>query len=246
MDRRSLAVVCALSTVAGASSALASVVGSDSAADAAYNSGWSSGSNGGTGFGPWQLSGGTNAGSFTGDSSNNGTSPSGNINTSGRAWGMYANSGQTSSAVRDFVGDMLVGQTFNISMDNGFIDGGSSVGLELRNGPLTNIFFNFTGGGTTYNYNGGSAGLGFTANGFTLSFTITSLSTFDLSINGGPPISGTLLGAGLPNNVRLFNFNAGGGSQRDAFWNSMAIVPTPGAAALAGFGLLAGARRRRV
>jgi hypothetical protein len=56
-------------------------------------SGWGSGNQ-------WQLVSGANSGFFIYTSSANGNGSSGNIDTSGKSWGMYANSGDTASAVR--------------------------------------------------------------------------------------------------------------------------------------------------
>src|SRR4051812_16511964 len=75
----------------------------DDASDLAYDFGWSSGQNGGSGFQPWELTQGpTNSGFFTGSSSDNGNSPSGDIDVTGESWGLYANGGETASAVRRF------------------------------------------------------------------------------------------------------------------------------------------------
>src|SRR4051794_16439236 len=80
--------------------------GFDNASNSPYEPGntWANGQNGGSGFAPWVLSttsgNGALNGFFMGSSSGNAGGSSGNINTAGVSWGMYANSGQTAAAVR--------------------------------------------------------------------------------------------------------------------------------------------------
>src|SRR5438132_1448416 len=69
-------------------------VSEDDAAQGAYNDGWSDGKNGGSGFGPWILKtatgeGESHAGFFIATKSNN--ADLNNIDTSGKAFGTYAN-----------------------------------------------------------------------------------------------------------------------------------------------------------
>jgi hypothetical protein len=64
--------ITAISALALASATWAANLASDDASDPAYSGGWTNGSNGGTGFGAWQLSTfGTPAGHFIGNSTNN-------------------------------------------------------------------------------------------------------------------------------------------------------------------------------
>jgi hypothetical protein len=202
---------------------------SDNAADIAYSGGWSSGSNGGIGFGPWDLGVSINDpnrdGFLIGSSSSNGNPPSGNIDTSGKSWGMYANGHNQvldalAVAYRPFMGSLAVGQTTTLNMDNGFVDSGPPgiVGFSLMNAdpvssnalfstlPNTNtrFAFSFTGGDTNYkialgdgmgSYNTIDTGTGFTDGGLSLAFTLTGANTFSLRINSGSAISGTLGGS---------------------------------------------------
>ena len=102
-----------------ASSAFAATPGTDNASN--YTGGWTTGSDGGTPatFGPWDLSGNNNngttifAGYFIGDS----TVGSGNINTSGVSFGMYANPATAfADATRAFDAPLTAGQTFSIDI----------------------------------------------------------------------------------------------------------------------------------
>jgi hypothetical protein len=248
----------------------AAAIATDDASDLIYNSGWSNGQNGGSGFGAWQLSNGAHAGFFVFTSQNNG-SGDGNIDTGGRSWGLFANSGDLANAVRPFTaggsnGSNLLGpgETFLASLDNGFIDNGSSVGVSLQNSLGANEFqFIFNGGSNNYLLTIGATvldtGIGFTSKGLALKFTqgVGNSWSLDVTPNGGVTTTFTDASAGsapLPasdiSQVRIFNSNAGNGGTNDAFANSMQVVPEPGAAvAVAGgvvmLGLMGRMRRRR-
>ena len=198
------------------------------------DSGWGSGND-------WQLTAsGGNAGFLIGDSSANAGGSSGNINTSSKAFGLYANSGDTASAVRNFGSGMSVGNTFKIDMDNGWIETGGTVGFGLRNSSGENVWeFYFANGSSSYTINAGSSSptlaLPFTGHGIRLELTLTSASTYSVLIttNNG---SGTFVTEGMYTGnllspaggqtitqLRLFNSNAGGGSDRDAYFNRISV-----------------------
>ncbi len=114
----------------------------DSAADPVYSGGGNfDGLNGGTGFDVWHLSPNTftpTNGWYIGSSTTNGGGSAGidTIATNGHhvAWGGYANTSATSTAVRAFTGSFLsVGQTFRIDIDNGYIESNQSMGVALQN-----------------------------------------------------------------------------------------------------------------
>jgi hypothetical protein len=234
---------------------------------ASNTNGWVTGDNGGSGFGAWALNGpGDNnpahGGFFLASSSGNGNGSSGNIDTAGRSWGMYANNGQTVSAIRPLTGgSLLVGDTITLSIDNGFLDNGSVEGFGLQTSGGTNrLEFFFTGGAGSYTLsdNSGSnpTGIAFTSDGLHLAFTLTSADTYSLAVTtpGGSSLgnfSGTLAGvAGTGiDQIRLFDFN-GGNNQGSAgdFYANLLTVPEPStyaAAVLAGIGILALRRRRQ-
>jgi Bacterial Ig domain len=210
----------------------------DNSSNSDYGNGWQTGDNGGSGFGSWTLtttSGNVNDnGHFIGSSTGNGNgdgNADGDINVSGAAFGLYANSGNTAGAIRPF-GALQVGQTISLRMDNGFISTSSTVGFGLRDASNVNrLEFYFTGGNSFYRVSD-SAGvnnttLGFSDEGMNVSFTLTGANTYSLTVSqlvgGSQTITGTLSAGGPITNLRLFNFNAGSGSASDAFFNSLAI-----------------------
>ncbi len=220
--------------------------GLDQAGDTAYDSGWTQGSNGGSGFGAWILTTTTEdagqAGHFVGDSTSNGGGPAtefdDDINTNDRAWGLYANNGQTASAVRPLLdGPMMPGQTVEFYMDNGWVDGGA-VGGGLQNAQGQNVFEVLYRSGV-YEYVDAmgiqTSSVPFTDKGLKVSVTLTSYATYTGRIESLNPVqgfdfSGTLMnpsGGAVITQVRFFNFNAGEGGERDAFFNVLSLSPAP-------------------
>jgi hypothetical protein len=110
----------------------AQVCFSSDASAAAYDDGWQTGDNDGTDFGPWSLSTSsgdvTRNGHFIGTSTLNGdgvdNNVDGDIDTAGRAWGLYANQSNFSRATRPFDSPLVSGSTFSIRIDNGIVDPG--------------------------------------------------------------------------------------------------------------------------
>jgi hypothetical protein len=256
-SRVSLSTLAAF-TILLAQHASATIVASDTAADPTYNSGWSTGENGGTGFGAWtltQTSG--NIDGFNGQFI--GSSP--NIDTSGKAFGEYGNTGNSAVAYRAFgTGEMYNDSTFHWAMQNGNIDNGDSVGLTLRNGDAdanpgnynTGVRFEFLfiGGNSDYSYidNSGvhDSGIGFTSTGLQLSLQLTGANTYSLTISNGNntallgTYSGSLEGAANSSidSFAAFNNDAGSGGANNAFFNSFSVnaVPEPTIAVLFALG----------
>lgn len=228
----------------------------DNAAATAYDSGWNNGTNGGGGFGAWILSNTGSGGRFIGNSAGNGSGSSGNINTSGEAFGMWASTGGVSEAIRSFNGTPLQqGQSFYIRMDNGFIQAGGTVGLGLQNASGANrIEFFFVGGQSNYKVNNTvtstDTGVGFTADGLRLQFTIAPTNQVRVIVRnnaGSSTLFDQLISVANNTDItrfRLFNANAGSGGSHDAFFNEMA-VPEPGSTALLLLIGAVGLRRRR-
>ncbi len=237
---------------------------SDDAADVAYSGGWTNGSNGGSGFGAWVLSPttpGPNSGHFIGSSTANGDGADdgnvgglptdGDINSSlgPVAWGMYANSGNTASAIRPFTGGPLdAGQTFSIDFDNGYIEPGGRVIvglLDAFNSPIFQV--GFIGGSANYFYldagGGGPTAVGYGDEGLNLSVTMTGSTNYTAVLTRRDGTSDTWSGtmSAAPEAFGALNVNSagtGGGPPFDFFINNMSIVPEPSTIALAALGLI--------
>lgn len=217
-----------------------------------YNDGWDHGDNGGSGFFPWTLGvTSADAGHFIASSANNGFGdfppPDGDIDTGGRSWGMFANNGATAEAFRGFQ-PLKRHHRFSVAMDNGFIDPGGAVGMALRTLGGENRFeFLFLGDGNTYLINdsviGFDTGITNTDQGLDVQLTLTGKNSYDLQVtkrfDGTQHVFSRSLGGPVDSeitNFRGFNADAGAFSQRDLFFNSLAISPIPEPSA---FGLFA-------
>lgn len=224
----------------------------DCALDPAYNDGWQSGDNGGSGFGAWSLSGGSNAGQFVASSNNNGGGGGPGIDTGGLSWGGWANQGDVSSASRSILSPLVTGETFFCYFDNGWIDSGSLVQTGLT-APGSGSVLRFTGGMNNYELidDAGTTttSLAFSDRGLILEWTITSATTYDFrairmednqSWNTSRTIANTAFDRFIFQNV-----SAGFNPTNDAFINSTGVVPEPSSLAVLGLAGLAMIIRRK-
>jgi len=225
-----------------AAPAHAQIVAADEASDPGYATpgNWTNGSNGGTGFLAWVLNPATNgnSGFFYFDSNNNGSTTGPGINSANsRSWGAYANSGNNAIATRPFVTPLVVGQTFGASMDNGFIDNGSSVGVAVADATGTRrLSFDFLGGAANYRLTDASGtidtGLGFTDGGLRTAMDLTGPNSYQFTVtrlSDGATYqhAGTLVAGGSIDRFIAFNNNAGFNSSNDAYFNKLIIAPVP-------------------
>jgi hypothetical protein len=212
-------------------------VSSDAAASA-YDDNWQTGDTNGAGFGNWTLTSTTNSGHFMASSTGNGdgdNNGNGDIDTGGRAWGMFANSGGQANAIVDFSQPLAQGQTLSLKMDNGFVNG--SVGFNLQNAAgATMAFFHFVGGSANYSLNGTDTGVGYTDEGLEISLTLTSATDFEMLVTRLEDGSITILNGVLNipasgtqqiSRLFLFNNNAGFNAPANLYFNSIEICSTP-------------------
>jgi hypothetical protein len=200
------------------------------------------------------------AGHFIGTATGTGATGS-QIDTNGKSWALYANSGQTAAMIYDFGGTLGVGDSVSIAFDNGWINNGGTVGFGLQNSSGTNRFeFYFVGGQSSYVLNdaggpqnvdpfGINTTLGYTADGVgTITFIQGSSNAYNLLINGNPvDNTGLTLQASDISRIRLFAFDTGTGSNHDQYFNSLVVVPEPSTYALiiGGLAMLIFIARRR-
>ncbi|HMP72156.1 MAG TPA: hypothetical protein PKE55_02730 [Kiritimatiellia bacterium] len=208
---------------------LGSVLAFDAAADSAYTSGWLTGDNGGYGFHGWILQAtGANAGHFRASLPGNTR-----LSLASPAWGLWANSGDTAVALRPLVHAMRPGDTLRLGFDNNWIATGSSVGISLLNAAGEWLFeFLFTGGGSTYRINDSildrNSGVGYTDSGINLALTLTSESTYQLTVNA-TTLTGTLAARTdrRPTRFRAWNFSAGPGEDHNFYINDLTMTSAP-------------------
>ncbi|HMP90636.1 MAG TPA: hypothetical protein PJ991_10565 [Kiritimatiellia bacterium] len=183
----------------------------------------------------WTFGSTSGAGHFVGSSSSNGGSV--NIDSGGVAWGLFSGgSGGIATSLRDFAA-LAVGHVFEIEMDNGSVDSGGTVGFGLRNASNQNVVeFYFRGGQSHYeiNQSGGAVftTVPYTTSGLKITVTITSSSTFSISVHhySGDthygPFTGSFINAGPITRFRGFNSAAGSGSSRNLYFNRIKIGPS--------------------
>jgi hypothetical protein len=211
--------------------------------------------NQGFGFQGWSVSNATNSGTFVFTSGDNGGSP--NIDTSSKAWGFYANSGDSVTATRGFNTSLVTNNQFSVLMDNGGLDNaGSFDSVGLLSGGTSIFAVRYVNGGPgKYEFlNEGAATattLDWTNGGLSITFTLTSLTTYDFSITplaGGAPYIGSQTFSGAPiNRFVAINSNAGNGAGANLYVNSLSIaaIPEPTTLALLVVGVCGFVARRR-
>jgi len=197
----------------------------DDASHAAYGGGFTNNSNGGTGFGPWDLTNGfgTTIGGFIGDSTQNGRTT---INTGGNAFGLYANPPEASiDARRTFNGgQMSVGETFSFDMNASW--NGGLRGFLMYNGDFANpqLFELQHGGSDALRLNGGQI----FANVFnqSLAVSVTALTGTNLLLSINASSSGlyqtNLVVSALPDRFKFYYYNntdGNNGSNYEPYFN---------------------------
>ena len=199
----------------------------DRASDPLYADGWSANDNGGSGFNLWTVYTSSDNPSFNGRFIANST----NVNIGSPAWGLYANNTNLSDAKRLFTSLLSTGYVVHVKLQNGFINSGSGVGVGLLNNNGDTLWqFFFNGGDTNYSITGASTDIGWTRDGIDIAFMLTSASNYTAWIT---PLGGaqrTISGLLEPlvdmniRQLRVWNWNAGSGSDYDVFFNDLAIL----------------------
>ena len=231
-------------------SLFASSLAFDRASDPTYNGGWTAGMNGGAGWnGGWAMFIGaspsnTPTAQFIGSSTNNDKNgdinADGDIDTTGKSWGLLGNA-QDVFGERIFNGPLNVGQTFVISMDNGAVptNNGAEVGFLLQNDLFeTRLQFILTGATNVYNLEhiGATTGITNTDQGMKIAVQVVNVDTAVVSVttlaDGVTHVfSNILMNAGVSNghhqvtSVVLENKSTGGAATNQTFFNSMYILP---------------------
>ncbi len=213
-----------------AGSARGAAPASDDAGQSLYDAGWVSGHNGGTGLEAWQLSS-VDGGYFVASSTGNAGGSEG-IDTGGRAWGLWSTNGVT-EAVRGFSSPLTTGEVVSLAFDNGYVQSGASVGVELLNAAgesLWSIFF--AGGDDHYGvfdvYGSFTSPVPFTGDGLAIHVQLASPTGWMARVTSGDDswwLSGHLAAHTdqAVKQVRVWNHEAGAGSDYDVFVNNLSV-----------------------
>jgi len=231
-----VAIAAMTAAIAAHGQGTSSIIATDNGGNySSFAYGSPSPTDGGTNWGAWSFNASSGTyGSYVGAPANTGLIGSGN------GWGFYDSSSTTASAYRGFGtnGMDIIGDTISVQLENSSsIATGASIGWSLWNGSQQNLTeFYFTGGNnfwTNPTASGSNTVLTYTTNAIQTDLTITSATTFSLTVevSGGSPttvtgaFTGGLNATGTGDLFRFFNFNQGGG-QNIIFNNEQVFVPT--------------------
>ncbi|MCS7048858.1 MAG: PEP-CTERM sorting domain-containing protein [Verrucomicrobiae bacterium] len=211
---------------------------------------WQTGENGGFGFGPWELNmygppdiqpGVHLVPHYIGTSENNAVDNRAGIDVMRKSFALYGSTNVLSEAIRPFIGDLSVGQSFIVFIDNGRLGGDGRFGVELKNALgearigllLRWDVANYLLRDATGTFSTGLEHI--PGMGYRLEFALTGPDTMTVSIqetNGVPlsvwtnrPLAGTA-GSGI-DRVRFFVEKAGITEANEQFFNRLAIIPEP-------------------
>src|SRR5262245_4494351 len=239
-------------TVAFTGSARASNAAFDDASHPAYAGGSFVGLNGGYGFKPWYVyaspTGTSEAGSFIGSSTVNGSAGSAGIDSSGgKAFGFVAAVGTQVTALRPFENFSVLsrGQTVSVDFDNGLLSNGYCF-IALYNGlSALRVSLRATAGDSTYKVVGATevdTAVPITVNGIHVEFSLTSdptelFGTISVAVTpaGGitrtvsVQLGGTEAGASSPGliGVAIGMGGVGSGNAYKFFVNNMSVGYEP-------------------
>ena len=140
-------------------------------------------------------------------------------------FGLWANTGGSSKATRNFLQAMQSGDSVAVRIDNNNIQNGGSTGFELRDANGNKRFaFYFVGGQANYRIddatNARDTNLGWTSNGLALTLTLGANNTYSLN-SGSSVITGTLASGGDISWIEVFNNNAGEGEANNFYFGEM-------------------------
>jgi hypothetical protein len=214
----------------------------ENAGNAYYDSTWEFDSSQPNNFG-WFTS--TNvtapgtAGRFLGDSKNLAGGSGGDINTAGRSWGMFGQSGGTGSGQSDAYGflkdgagnnaDLGVGQTLSLDIAVNYRNGYKGVAMrDASNAEL----FTFNIGGDDHVVSNAATGNGSIGNDyssntvFRIALTQTSGSggTWTITRSGGVSDFDTGTYSGVVSNFKLYIGQTEGGSENDLYVNNLSVT----------------------
>ncbi len=205
----------------------------DSAGDPAYASGYKAGENGGSGFRPFVVKTAGTAGTFVFSAAeaegNAGAPPPASIDTQGKSFGLFAQSQDAVTTItRDFAAPLTQkGDTFALDFVSGFNEAGTAgVALTTAGGPVGSFVFHSGGVGVLFNDQ--PAKIGFVRGASHLVYTLTSPTTYSLSVTGADAFSGTGMFSGPITGFQVQQANSGSTKpDHNAYFNNLSVSHTP-------------------
>lgn len=184
----------------------------------------------GSGFGDWHTQN-SNGGWFRAPASEQGSN-SGQIDTGGNSFGLWASNPGFSDVGRQLAGNLPDGHRFSFQLayqwDNG------NRGFVLCNGDYTTEVFNWNVNSSGYTWTGGGSAPstpwgGWRENGVVMDFSFTRDGSninynFSSPAGGGPSGSGTLAASAF-DRIKFYVSDAGGGTGANFYFNHLEIEP---------------------
>ena len=203
---------------------------SDNANDPAYAKSYGQGQNGGTGFGPFKVivtgTGGTFVFTATEAEGNQGTPPPSTIDTNGKSFGLYAQSADASTTITRSFSTPLTAKGDRFSMDfvGGYNDAGTS-GVALTTASGTAGSFVFHSGGVGVLFNDKPTGIGFVPGASHLVYTLTSPTTYSLTVTGADAFTGTGTVSGPVTGFQVQQTNSGSTKpDHNAYFDNLSVA----------------------
>lgn len=201
------------------------IVAQDDASN--YGGDWTNGSNGGNGFGAWDLSSGGTAGWFLGDPSAAGVTGMANP-----SFGLWANPEGSNfvNADRTFLQPLQVGHTFSFEWGVNWESGGSgNKGFSLYNGgtggdELININM---GGNATIFIEGSPMFSVYGTQAMTIHFEVVSATELRVHATGRDGIENydeNFTISGLPDSFRFYASGLASGVERQPYFNNLQVT----------------------
>ena len=210
-------------------SASAQTAPGDDAGRAAYTNGYKAGDNGGSGFGPFAVKTTGTAGTFVFSAAeaegNQGNPPPASIDTQGKSFGLFAQSPDAAITItRGFQRPLTQkGDSFALDFVSGFNDAGAvGVALTTAGGPVGSFEFHSKGVGVQFN--GRPTPLGFVRGASHLVYTLTSPTTYSLTVTGADAFTGTGTFTGPITGFQVQQTNSGSAKpDHNAYFNNLSV-----------------------
>jgi hypothetical protein len=188
----------------------------------------------------WSTSFTGSAGSFIGNSANNGSGSGAGAGTN--AWAIYApdssSQSKATASISTLAGKPLnqVGESVAIDFDNGWIDGNEVVIEFLSSTNSVVATFGFRAGTSNYFLSDSTFTdtlKPFTADGFRVTLSLNNSSGGYSLTAGATTLNSRILGASATEiaGISVVNRDAGGGQERDVYFNNLTITSVPEASA---------------
>ena len=202
----------------------------DDAGRAAYSNGYAAGQNGGSGFLPFAVKTAGTAGTFVFSAAeaegNQGSPPPASVDTQGKSFGLFAQSADAAITItRGFASPLTqTGDSFALDFVSGFNDAGAiGVALTTAGGPVGSFVFH--SGGVGILFNDKSTGVGFVRGASHLVYTLTSPTTYSLTVTGADAFSGTGTFSGPITGFQIQQTSSGSTKpDHNAYFNNLSVT----------------------